>query len=211
MAWRALGAGAFLLLVIAFGFVSARPNLVPKNFGEVDPGKVYRSGQLTPEAFRRVVEAHHIKTIIDLGSGKDEPSVEKLNASVAASLGVRRCVGALEGDGTGNPNWYVWALRLASDPANQPVLVHCGAGSERTGMLVILYKNVHMGVKIEEGYEEAKRYRHDPARNPKLKPTLDQFAPAILAAYREGRWIAGHEVPPAMKMDIEAGRAEPQP
>ncbi len=119
-AWWPIGLAIVVALGVAAWFVNARPNLFPKNFGEVDPGKVYRSGQLTPEAFRRVVEEHQIKTIIDLGSGKDDPAVEKLNASVATSLGVKRCVGALEGDGTGNPNWYVWALRLAREDSQAP-------------------------------------------------------------------------------------------
>ncbi len=187
------------VLGVVFWVVGVRPNLSPKNFGEVDPGRLYRSGQLTPEAFRRVVEQHHVKTIIDLGSGKYEPEVERLNANVARSLGVTRYVGALEGDGTGNPNWYVWALRIASDPANQPVLVHCGAGSERTGMLVALYKNAHTGQPLERGYEECKQYRHDPARNPKLKGLIESEGPAILSAYRDGGWIAGQDVTPEME------------
>ncbi|QYU66426.1 tyrosine-protein phosphatase [Leptolyngbya sp. 15MV] len=196
-----------VVALIAVGAVlaaSAKPDLFPKNFGVVEAGKVYRSGQLTPAAFRRVVERHGIRTIIDMGSGKDHPEVERLNAAVARSLGVRRYVAALEGDARGNPNWYVWALRLASDPENQPVLIHCGAGSERTGCIVALYDNVHRGVPLDQGYIETKRFGHRPTRNPHLRDVMEKYGPSIVEAYRAGQWLPFAEVPPPEGVGIDA-------
>lgn len=181
---------AALLALGLYWQFGVRPNLFPKNFAVVEAGKVYRSGQLTPAAFRKVVEERGIKTIIDLGSGKDHPEVEKLNAAVAKSLGVRRYVAALEGDSRGNPNWYVWALRIAMDPANQPVLVHCGAGSERTGCIVTLYNNIQHGTSISEGYQLASNYGHDPDKNPHLRQTLESYGESIVRGAREGRWLS---------------------
>lgn len=180
-------------LAVAAGVLAAvsRRDLFPKRFAEVDPGKVYRSGQLTPEAFRRVVERHGIKTIIDLGSFEPGTRGETRNARTAAALGVRRVVGDLEGDGTGNPNWYVAALRVMLDPASQPVLVHCGAGTERTGLTVALYEKMTRGQALDEGMRRACAHGHNPARNPKLELVAREWGERIEAAVRSGGWIEG--------------------
>jgi protein tyrosine/serine phosphatase len=173
-----------------------RPNLAPKRFGVVESGKVYRSGQLTPEAFRHVCETHHIRTVIDLGSEiHDDPEGEVRNQRAADAMGVTRYVFRLYGDATGNPNAYIQALRLASDPANQPVLVHCGAGTERTGLFCILYKNLHRGTPLEEGFAEAMAYGHSPRRTPQMKLVMDAFALRILEHVRRGDQIETAEIP----------------
>jgi protein tyrosine/serine phosphatase len=176
-----------------------RDNVFPKNFGVVEEGKVYRSGQLSPAAFRSVVEGRRVRTIIDLGSAlkpdgtTDDAAVESINERVAESLGVTRYRFNLVGDGTGNPNAYVQALRIMTDPGAQPVLVHCGAGSERTGIAVILYRNLVQGTPIDAGYVEARKFRHDPGRNPKLREVLDRYGEAIVRAVREGSQVPGVE------------------
>ncbi|MCC6661810.1 MAG: tyrosine-protein phosphatase [Phycisphaerales bacterium] len=188
-------AAAAVGLLGAFYADGVRPNLIPKNFGVVDEGKVYRSGQLTPAAFASAVKGHGIRTVIDLGSAlndagtADDDQLERLNQRSADALGVRRVRLSLLGDGTGDPNEYVRALRVMNDPAAQPVLVHCGAGSERTGAASILYMNLAHGVPIDEGYARAGDFRHDPKRNPELKPVLDQYGAAIVEAARDGTVI----------------------
>jgi tyrosine-protein phosphatase SIW14 len=192
----ALAAGLFYRFAV-------RDNVFPKNFGVVEPGKVFRSGQLTPAAFRRVVEAHGVRTVVDLGSAlrpdgrTDDPRVERLNQRVAESLGLTRYRFNLAGDGTGNPNYYVAALRVMTDPSAQPVLVHCGAGSERTGAAAILYRRLTAGTPIEQAYAEAGEYRHDARRNPRLKEVLDRYGEAIVRAARAGAGVPGADpLPP---------------
>ena len=43
---------------------------------------------------------------------------------------------AVRPDGRANPNGYLTVLRILADPANQPALVHCAGGTERTGAAV---------------------------------------------------------------------------
>jgi protein tyrosine/serine phosphatase len=199
---------AAVLVLGALGAVfyveAVHPNLFPKNFGVVDEGKVYRAGQLTPAAFRSVVEDHGIKTVIDLGSAlndegtADDEEVERLNQRVAEAGGVTRYRMSLLGDATGNPNYYVQALRIMADPAAQPVLVHCGAGSERTGAAAILYQNMVQGVPIEDGYARAGEFRHRSEKNPHLKEVLEKYGAAIVSAARGGGWVPGEDpLPPA--------------
>ncbi|HMN40605.1 MAG TPA: tyrosine-protein phosphatase [Phycisphaerales bacterium] len=176
----------------ALGYAKlVRPNIVPKNFGVVDAGKLYRSGRLTPSATREVVEANHIKTIVDLGAYDLSPSGERVAEHTASALGVERRVFRLSGDGTGNPNAYVEALRIIADPAKQPVLVHCSAGSERTGACVLLYREIVQGHAPGADLGETYSHGHDPSRNTRMKPYLEQWRAKIAEALRAGTSIDG--------------------
>lgn len=199
----------------AFGaraaYIGLLPNLFPKRLGVVDPGKVYRSGQLTPGAFEQVIKQHGIRTIIDLGStihGQTEGELR--NQRTADALGVKRYVMRLYGDATGNPNYYIQALRLASDPANQPVLIHCGAGTERTGLTCILYKHLHMGTPLEEGFSEAKSYGHNPRRTPEMRLMMERYAETVLRHVREGGLIEAPDAPALPEPAPAPSAAPPQ-
>lgn len=177
-------------------YISVIPNVFPKRFHTVDPGKVYRAGQMTPAAFEKVVKEYNIRTVIDLGSTiHGQAEGERRNHRIVEALGVTRYVFRLYGDSSGNPNEYIQALRLASDPANQPVLIHCGAGTERTGFTCMLYKKHHFGTPLEEGLREAQSVGHNPRRTPKLRQMLDTWANPILFHLREGGQIEGPNSP----------------
>lgn len=186
-----------IVRMIVLGVVSAaalfgvwdrviKPQVVPKRFGVVTPERIYRSGKLTPATMATVVRGNKIHTIVDLGAWVDDPRGERLEARTAAVLGVERHVFDLIGDSTGDPNDYLEALRLMTDPATQPVLVHCGAGTERTGVLVYLYRTIVEGQDREAAIAEARRAGHDPRRNPRLAQTLDRWESEIARAFREG-------------------------
>ena len=192
---RAIWRGVFLAVVIVavglFFQQVIRPHLVPKRFSEVAAGKVYRSGKLTPSATRIVYDRHHIRTIVDLGAYPEGSREEKLAQETAESLGIERYRFDLSGDATGNPNYYLFALRLMTDPARQPVLVNCGAGTERTGCTVALYRHLAEGVPLDTAYAEADAAGHDPDRNPHLKEVLDRWERPIAAAFEDGGLVAG--------------------
>lgn len=168
-----------------------RPHIVPKNFGIVEPGKLYRSGELTPAATKRIVEEHHIKTIVDLGAYDVDPAGERVAERTARALGVERRVFRLSGDGTGNPNSYVEALRILTDPARQPVLVHCSAGSQRTSACVLLYREIIQNKPFLADFNEALEHGHDPAKNTRLRPYLEEWHAKIAEAFKAGGSIDG--------------------
>ena len=178
-------AGAIALTVwfIVEGVV---PNVVPKNFGVVEEGAIYRSGVLTTAAFEDVVEDNDVRTVVDLRHEARNTQREK---AAAEALGLRYVQLPLFGDGRGDPNMYVQALRIMNDPEAQPVLVHCSAGAERTGGAVALYRHIFEGVPLDEAYAECAEHRHDPARNPNLKPMLDAWVDEIERAVRTGGTI----------------------
>ncbi len=176
----------------AFYAFAIVPNLAPKRFAEVEPGVLYRSGEGSPAAVRHVVEANQIKTIVDLGAHEPDSFEEELAERTANALGVRRVRLNLYGDAQGDPNDYLRALRIANDPANQPVLVHCGAGAQRTGCFVALQRNIVDGWALDDAYFEATQHGHDPDDpGSHVREMLDLWAAPIADAYRNGTDVAG--------------------
>ncbi|MFN0010421.1 MAG: fused DSP-PTPase phosphatase/NAD kinase-like protein [Phycisphaerales bacterium] len=181
---------------LGFGFrYGVRDDLFARNFGVVEEGKVYRSGRQTPAMMKRLVEEHKIKTIVDLGAFGDGSVEEKQAQATAAALGVRRVRYVLAGDGTGDPNAYVAALRVMVDAASQPVLVHCAAGAQRTSGCVMLYRLATAGEPFEKTYAEAQEYKHRPSRNPNLLPYLQQWGDKIVDALAAGTEKGAARIP----------------
>jgi protein-tyrosine phosphatase len=54
------------------------------------------------------------------------------------------------------------ALDLISDPANQPVFVHCYHGEDRTGAVVALYRIVFQGCTVDQAHQEMMKDGHSP-------------------------------------------------
>lgn len=187
-----------VLAVAALGWYlrfGVRDHVWARNFAVVTPGEVYRSGRLTPTATARVVENRSIKTVIDLGAYHPGSAEERRAQRTADALGVTRYRLDLEGDATGNPNEYAHALRLMNDPANRPVLVHCAAGSERTGCLVALYRAQESGTPVADALDalmdEAQNYRD--STQPDLRTMLDVWGDRVLEAVRTGEDVRGIE------------------
>jgi protein tyrosine phosphatase (PTP) superfamily phosphohydrolase (DUF442 family) len=198
--WRAILIAALVIAAITYLSSNVVPNVFPKRFDTVAKGQVYRSGKLTPASTESVVKGNDIKTIIDLGAFEAGSIEDRRAQETAESLGVTRYRLQLWGDATGNPNTYLHALRLMTDPANQPVLVHCGAGTERTGCAVMLYRQIVEGVGYEDLFDEAVRAGHDPDSNEKLRETYNDISWKVEQAFRDGGWIPGVPPPPAEQL-----------
>lgn len=183
-ALRAL-AGTLLVVGLSAWFFDAfvKYQVAPKNFGAVVEGRIYRSGELVPGTTREVVESHGIRTIVDLGAHEPGTTEEQVAQRTAEALHADRVVFDLEGDATGDPNAYLQTLRIMTDRDRQPVLVHCAAGSERTGAAVALYRYVIEGKSLDDAYEETKDHRHRTSKNPRLREVLDRWAGPIREAY----------------------------
>jgi tyrosine-protein phosphatase SIW14 len=61
-------------------------------------------------------------------------------------------------------------LKLVSDPASQPVYVHCQGGRHRTGVMTAVYRMTHDNWTAEQAVAEMEQYRFDRfPTHPKLK------------------------------------------
>ncbi len=114
----------------------------PKRWDTVVDGKLYRSGMISPRLWESTWRDHSVEVVVNLG--RDEPGNPPHLAAqkAAAKLGIQREIYWLDGDGTGDPESYVKALKTihASNLQGKTVHVHCSAGVYRTGAAIALYR-----------------------------------------------------------------------
>jgi len=140
----------------------------PKNFAAVEAGGIYRSGQIQDYWVRDVLEKHKIARIVNLGVDKPKPD-QIAEREAASDLKIERHTYYLMGDGTGPTESYVKAIRdiKAARDANQPILVHCSAGAQRTSGVIALYQLLVEKKPIDDIRAHVLEF-HDPQDNPKL-------------------------------------------
>lgn len=160
---------------IVWWYAGLRNRFEPVNFGIVEPGRLYRSGQISQHVIRKTLEKNHVGLILSLSG--DESADLEAEKSAAADLGVDRVyLGGLAGDGLGDPNVYPKALEqiIKANRNGKAVLVHCQSGAQRTGGVVAAYRILVEGQPEAQAFEEMRRYGHDPKHNPGLIPFLQQ-------------------------------------
>ncbi len=171
---------AAVALLITAGLViwnnGLKQRLIATNFAEVEPG-LYRSGQISRHLIARTIQDYHIGLIVNL-STENTPDAQA-EQTTAAELGVKRINFKLGGNGTGDPRVYPEAIKAIVEAKKQgtPVLVHCQAGSQRTGGVIAAYRILIEGKGNEEAFSEAKSYGHNPTDNPKLIPFVEEHLP----------------------------------
>jgi protein tyrosine phosphatase (PTP) superfamily phosphohydrolase (DUF442 family) len=152
--------------VVHFRYVYAQG----KRLREVESGRVYRSGQMNAEGFREARERLGIRTVICLrdddpehdpdvdlgflpGSGKVKESelCYRLNMRyvfIAPDLVSRREVPAHR------PEAIERFLEVMDDEASYPVLIHCNAGLNRTGVMVAIYRMEYEGWDMPRAFRD---------------------------------------------------------
>jgi hypothetical protein len=144
--------------------VVLRDRLVPKRFGVVVPGKVFRSGQISRFLIADVVSRNAIGTIIDLNGLEPGNADQQAELDLAQAKGIRHMRFTLRGNATGEIDHYAGALAaiVESERQGRPVLVHCAAGTQRTGACVSFYRLLVRHDPPESVYRELKKYGWDP-------------------------------------------------
>jgi protein tyrosine/serine phosphatase len=138
-----------LIAAVPFGY-KAVVSTAYRNFRVVDPGVLYRSGQMSRAGFERVCREHGIRCVIKLREASEDKDkdveLDRAQQAYCDANGIRferfpqadwsPVNGAVPGDA--NVRRFV---DLMADPAvPKPVLVHCFAGIHRTGPLVAAYR-----------------------------------------------------------------------
>lgn len=149
----ALGIGAAAVVVVPPVVLYRAQYIHAKRFREVEPGKLYRSGQMTADGFRETIERYHIKTVVNLQHEQPDPFLPdrwlgkgKIHESeLCAQLGVKYVLLTPDVLPPGNtvdkepPVVGEW-LDLLKKEENYPILLHCKAGLHRTGRLTAIYR-----------------------------------------------------------------------
>lgn len=137
----------------------------------VEPGVLYRSGQLSGDGFTEAVLRYGIRTIVNAQDEWPDPEVPNnlfsrqalKESELCRQLGVRYI--HLPPDliqrtriPAERPQAIGQFLAIMDDPANHPVLLHCRAGLHRTGCLVSVFRMEYQGRTPLETVREMKAH-----------------------------------------------------
>lgn len=172
-----------LIVIVAALDEFVKPRVFPKKFGVVIEDSLYRSGRIHESLLPKVLKDNEIDTIVTLTHAIDTIEWQQEERRIAQELNVELLRFPLRGDGTGNITSYIEALRaINSELGNgRRVLVHCAAGTERTGGAVFLYRTLFLGQPQQDAFAEMRDYGFKPERNVALLPYLADGLPIILA------------------------------
>ncbi|MEX0703933.1 MAG: dual specificity protein phosphatase family protein [Planctomycetales bacterium] len=140
---------------------------IVKRWGVVEPGLIYRSGQISKWLIEDTLERHDIAVVIDLNGIEAGDVHQPVEIETVARLGLEHHRFPLAGNGTGDVRMYAEAIRVIheSSRAGRPVLVHCSAGTQRTGGVIACYRMLVQKQPPGEAYAELRRYEWDPQRD----------------------------------------------
>jgi protein tyrosine phosphatase (PTP) superfamily phosphohydrolase (DUF442 family) len=158
-----VGAAAFAAIGLGLWHFVLRDRIVPKRFGVVAVGEVYRSGQISRHLISQVIDRYHIGTIIDLNGLDPNDPDQQAELAVAQAKGVDHLCFPLKGNGTGHIERYADAVAalVRSQRRGVPVLVHCYAGTQRTGACLSFYRLLVRDDPPQSVYEDLGRYGWD--------------------------------------------------
>lgn len=171
-------AGIAFLIVVLIGAAYKEflhYQIFPKRFGIVEPGQIYRSGQIHPALIEKVLADYDIDVVVDLQYWEEIPGILAEKEAVT-SLGIEQSRFPLNGDGTGDIESYALAIARIQEAVDEgePVLVHCAAGSQRTGGVVAAYRTLVQGQTVDQAIAEMERYDWDPEDDRILLEYLDE-------------------------------------
>lgn len=143
---------------VAFGIHQYAETRVWERFDTVKPGVLYRSGQLSTAQLREAIDRYGIRTVVNF-QVRDRTLVEE--EALVQGMGLKFVNLPMPGDGFGEESQFREFLALVDDPENRPVLIHCAAGTCRTGAAVALYRFERDGWSIDDVSDEMRRQAYD--------------------------------------------------
>jgi protein-tyrosine phosphatase len=156
-----------------FGII--KYHVIPKRFGVVVPGRIYRSGQISAPLVKKILTKHNIRVIVDLTSNDPNNPDQRAEEKAAAELNIKILGFPLSGNGTGDVNDYASAVAAIVNAEKQklPVLVHCTAGAQRTGGVIAVYRLLVQKIDPDIVEDEIEEYGCDIDDKPILRSYLN--------------------------------------
>ena len=154
-----------LLIAVALpgvpGAYLVRRNTAWRNYRVVEPGKLYRSGQLAPGPLDTVLREQGVRTVVSLRTLARPGDLVKEDAEerVCRARGIRYVRSIRPGGSRARTTVPAQAnvdafLAVVRDPSAGPILVHCFAGLHRTGIFCALYRISCDGWSADEAISE---------------------------------------------------------
>lgn len=179
----------------------------------VDPGRVYRSGQMTAEGFADAVERYGLRTIINVQDEYPDPAIDLSfwgrqtikESELCRQLGVRyihlmptllpRHLSPQQ-----RPPCIDQLLNVLDDDANYPVLIHCHAGLHRTGILTAIYRMEYQHWTADQAFLDMKAQGFGPwvctSANDYVKQFVLTYQPGVRDSGRDRKQTDGSPLQP---------------
>jgi protein tyrosine/serine phosphatase len=144
---------AVMLLAISSIAQSGQPNtkIKIKNFGSINEN-FFRGAQPKDQDYKDLA-AMGVKTVINLRI--DERSDEK---PLVEGAGMKYVFIGMRDDKRPADEQVQEFLKIANDPANQPIYVHCIGGRHRTGLMTAIYRIEKDGWDYAKAFDEMKKF-----------------------------------------------------
>jgi hypothetical protein len=149
------------------------------NFRTVEENKIYRSGLPSKKDLAYLREKYKIKTIFSFSGDITQKYKDIEDFARENSVTLFKLAMVTEKDPV--REYVAIYLEEVNKSNNWPVLVHCGAGVDRTSWMIAIYRMVHQGWSWERAYEEAKKcglHYKDPE-----KGEITSRIPALAASF----------------------------
>lgn len=147
------------------------------NLGCVNPA-YYRGGEPSGQAYANLAELG-IRTIVDLRGPDGNPREQGL----VEQAGMKYFHIPMTTRDTPSDAQVSAFLRIVTDPANQPVYVHCVGGRHRTGVMTAVYRMTQDGWTADRAFKEMQNYKFGPAfLHPEFKKFVYEYDSAASAA-----------------------------
>ncbi|HLW67537.1 MAG TPA: tyrosine-protein phosphatase [Gemmataceae bacterium] len=141
---RGIVAGALVCLAVqVFQF------LLLDNLHSVQPGRVYRSSQLSPARLNQLIDRYHIHTIVNLRGPCPEFTWYQDESRVSHERNVSQEDIVLSAIRLPPPA-EVQRLVQVLEHAQYPILLHCRQGVDRTGLAAVIVRLLEPGVSLAE-------------------------------------------------------------
>ncbi|WP_246748776.1 tyrosine-protein phosphatase [Rhizobium setariae] len=127
------------------------------NFHEVDPGYLYRSGQLTPAQLRDYANRFGIRSIVNLRGRSEKADWYKGEVAEAKALGITHVDFKMSATKE-LPLNKADELEKILREVPKPVLIHCQAGADRSGLASAIFMQRIRGAGIEKAEGQISLY-----------------------------------------------------
>jgi protein tyrosine/serine phosphatase len=140
-----------LAVAVALAALAAHLTIIrlDGNFHTVIAGHVYRSGQPDAADLRHWTRAYGIRTVVNLRGAADGADWYDTETATASALGLAHVDFGMSASHDLTPADAAALIAVLAE-AEMPILIHCKAGADRTGLAAALYV-----AAIARGDEEA--------------------------------------------------------
>jgi protein tyrosine/serine phosphatase len=169
---RNLGLLALLLGAGAYAYVHGRGN-----FHEVEKGVLFRSARLGADGLEKAINQHGIKSVLNLCGPQPGVDWYEGEARVAQTHGVFFRNLALSANQEWDEKQLAEVMRTLRE-APKPLLIHCRAGSDRTGLTCALFVASRGGSYRDACEQLGLYYGHFPylgSKSVAMEGTLERF------------------------------------